>query len=106
GDVLEGSAAVDTSMMTGEPLPAHVEAGAGVIGGTLSTDGRLRVKATAVGAHTQLAQMVALTEEAQERKAPVQQLVDRIVTWFVPAIIALAFVVGTGWFLAGRSVSD
>ena len=106
GEVLEGAAAVDTSMMTGEPLPVHVETGGSVIGGTLSTDGRLRVRATAVGAHTQLAQMVALTEEAQERKAPVQQLVDRIVTWFVPAIIALALLVGTGWFFAGRSFSD
>jgi len=106
GEVLEGSAAVDTSMMTGEPVPAHVEAGGAVIGGTLSTDGRLRVQATAVGAHTQLAQMVALTEEAQERKAPVQQLVDRIVTWFVPAIIVLAIAVGAGWFLAGRTFAD
>lgn len=106
GEVLEGTAAVDTSMMTGEPLPVHVEPGGSVIGGTLSTNGRLRVRATAVGAHTQLAQMVALTEEAQERKAPVQQLVDRIVTWFVPVIIALAVLVGAGWFLAGRSFAD
>src|SRR5690625_3688595 len=93
-------------MMTGEPVPAHVGAGGAVIGGTLSTDGRLRVQATAVGAHTQLAQMVALTEDAQGRKAPVQQLVDRIVTWFVPAIIALSVLVGMTWFLTGRGFSD
>lgn len=106
GHVIEGTAAIDASMMTGEPLPQEVTAGETVVGGTVSTDGRLRVEATAVGAHTQLAQMVALTEEAQERKAPVQQLVDKIVTWFVPVIIALAVIVGSGWFIAGRSVSD
>ncbi|HLS00901.1 MAG TPA: HAD-IC family P-type ATPase, partial [Beutenbergiaceae bacterium] len=107
GVVVEGQAAVDASMMTGEPLPQHVQVGDDVVGGTLSTDGRLTVEATAVGAHTQLAQMVALTEEAQGRKAPVQRLVDRIVVWFVPAIIVLSIVVGSAWFfVGGRSFSD
>lgn len=77
-----------------------------MIGGTVSTDGRLRIRATAVGAHTHLSQMVALTEDAQGRKAPVQQLVDRIVTWFVPAIIALSVLVGMTWFITGSGFSD
>lgn len=106
GVVLEGTAAVDASMMTGEPLPVQAEPFDGVIGGTVSTDGRLRVRATAVGAHTQLAQMVALTEDAQGRKAPVQQLVDRIVAWFVPVIITLSMLVGMTWFITGRGFSD
>lgn len=107
GQIVEGQAAVDASMMTGEPLPQPVQVGDDVVGGTLSTDGRLRVVATAVGAHTQLAQMVALAEDAQARKAPVQRLVDRIVAWFVPAIIVLSILVGSGWFIVGdRSFSD
>ncbi|MGO2111267.1 MAG: heavy metal translocating P-type ATPase [Pseudoclavibacter sp.] len=101
GAVLDGRASVDTSMVTGESTPASVEAGDQVVGGTISTDGRLEVRATSVGAHTKLAQMAALAEAAQARKANVQTLVDRIVTWFVPAVVALAILVTLGWTLAG-----
>ncbi|RCS61207.1 heavy metal translocating P-type ATPase [Microbacterium sp. JB110] len=101
GTVQHGAAAIDASMMTGEPVPVAVTPGAPVTGGTISTDGRLEVVATSVGANTQLAQMAALTEQAQARKARVQAVVDRIVTWFVPAVIALAILVGTAWALAG-----
>ncbi|WP_022916623.1 heavy metal translocating P-type ATPase [Ruania albidiflava] len=93
GQVRHGRAAVDASMLTGEPLPAEVGPGAQVTGGTISTDGRLEVLAESVGAHTQLAQMAALTEQAQARKARVQALVDRIITYFVPGVIALAVLV-------------
>ncbi|WP_432894437.1 heavy metal translocating P-type ATPase [Kribbella sp. CA-245084] len=101
GTVLEGAAAVDTSVVTGEPLPRSVRAGDPVIGGTISTDGRLVLTATAVGAHTQLAQMAAVAEQAQERKARIQHTVDRIIVWFVPAVIALAIAVTVGWIVSG-----
>ncbi|MER7247515.1 heavy metal translocating P-type ATPase [Kribbella sp. NPDC000426] len=101
GTVLEGSAAVDTSVVTGEPLPRSVRPGDPVIGGTISTDGRLVLTATAVGAHTQLAQMAAVAEQAQERKARIQHTVDRIIVWFVPAVIALAIAVTAGWIVSG-----
>ncbi|GAA3661192.1 heavy metal translocating P-type ATPase [Microbacterium marinilacus] len=101
GTVRAGTAAVDASMMTGEPVPVPVGPGASVTGGTISTDGRLEVTTTSVGANTQLAQMAALTELAQARKARVQNLVDRIVTWFVPAVITLAVIVTVAWTLTG-----
>ncbi|MDN5980188.1 HAD-IC family P-type ATPase, partial [Bifidobacterium mongoliense] len=101
GTVRAGTAAVDASMMTGEPVPVPVGPGTVVTGGTISTDGRLEVTTTSVGANTQLAQMAALTEQAQARKARVQNLVDRIVTWFVPAVITLAIIVTIAWTLTG-----
>ena len=101
GVILAGSAAVDTSMMTGEPVPAALGPGDGVVGGTISTDARLEVRATSVGAHTQLSQMAALTEQAQARKSRVQKLVDRVTSWFVPTVIALSLVVMAVWALLG-----
>ena len=101
GVVHSGTAAVDASMMTGEPVPVPVDPGILVTGGTVSTDGRLEVTTTSVGANTQLAQMAALTEQAQARKARVQNLVDRIVTWFVPAVVTLAVIITIVWTLTG-----
>ncbi len=103
GVILAGSAAVDTSMMTGEPVPAALGPGDGVVGGTISTDARLEVRATSVGAHTQLSQMAALTEQAQARKSRVQKLVDRVTSWFVPTVIALSLVVMAVWALLGAA---
>ncbi|MGO1736618.1 MAG: heavy metal translocating P-type ATPase [Leucobacter sp.] len=103
GTLVTGTAAVDMSMLTGEPLPADVASGDAVVGGTISTNGRLEVRTTNVGAHTQLAQMVMLAEQAQARKARVQTLVDRITTYFVPAVVVLSFLVGAGWMLGGAS---
>lgn len=104
GTVLAGMATVDQSMMTGEPLPAEVGPGSGVVGGTVSTDGRLEARATGVGANTRLAQMAALAEQAQARKARVQTTVDRMTTWFVPSVIALAVLVATVWLLLGSDI--
>ena len=103
GVITDGAAAVDASMLTGEPVPADLRSGDAVVGGTISTDGRLEVRATSVGAHTQLAQMAALAEQAQARKARVQTLVDRVTSYFVPAVIVLATLVAAGWMLAGTS---
>ncbi|HET6739825.1 MAG TPA: heavy metal translocating P-type ATPase [Kribbella sp.] len=104
--VLDGTAAVDTSVVTGEPVPRTVGQGDQVVGGTISTDGRLVLTATAVGVHTQLAQMAAIAEQAQERKARIQHTVDRIIVWFVPSVIALAVAVAAGWALSGASVTQ
>ncbi|MEU8363308.1 heavy metal translocating P-type ATPase [Nonomuraea sp. NPDC048882] len=101
GVVEEGSSAVDTSMLTGESVPVEVGTGDAVTGATVNAGGRLVVRATRVGADTQLAQMAKLVEEAQTGKAQVQRLADRISGIFVPIVIALAlgtlgFWLGTG----------
>ena len=95
-----GSSAVDASLLTGEPVPVEVGPGDAVIGATVNAGGRLVVRATRVGADTQLAQIARLVEQAQTGKAPVQRLADRVSAVFVPVVIALA--VGTLALLAGR----
>ncbi|MFD4668954.1 heavy metal translocating P-type ATPase [Lentzea sp. NPDC058450] len=99
GVVDEGSSAVDASMLTGESVPVEVRPGDTVVGATVNAGGRLLVKATRIGADTQLAQMARLVEDAQNGKAEVQRLADRISAVFVPIVIALA--VGTLGFWLG-----
>ncbi|EHB44238.1 heavy metal translocating P-type ATPase [Mycolicibacterium rhodesiae JS60] len=101
GLVVEGSAAIDMSAMTGEAKPARARTGGPVIGGTVVLDGRLIVEAAAVGADTQFAGMVRLVEEAQAQKAEAQRLADRIAGVFVPAVFVIAALTATGWLLAG-----
>ncbi|PRY47893.1 Cu+-exporting ATPase [Geodermatophilus tzadiensis] len=106
GEVVEGSSAVDASMLTGESVPVEVGPGDAVVGATVNAGGRLVVRATRVGADTQLAQMARLVEEAQNGKAAVQRLADRVSGVFVPVVLALAaatlgFWIGTGAGLAG-----
>jgi Cu+-exporting ATPase len=93
GEVVEGSSAVDASMLTGEPVPVEVAPGDPVAGATVNAGGRLVVRATRVGSDTELAQIARLVEQAQSGKAPVQRLADRVSAVFVPAVIALS--VGT-----------
>ena len=102
GVVTSGSSAVDTSMLTGEPVPAEVGPGDGVAGGCVNAGGRLVVRATRVGADTQLAQMARLVTEAQTGKAPVQRLADRISAVFVPVVIAVAVATLVAWLAAGQ----
>lgn len=90
GQVVDGTSAVDASMLTGEPVPVEVGPGDFVVGATVNAGGRLYVQATRVGSDTQLAQMARLVEEAQTGKAPVQRLADRVSSVFVPVIIALS----------------
>ncbi|CAL9455565.1 heavy metal translocating P-type ATPase [Streptomyces sp. enrichment culture] len=99
GVVVEGSSAVDASMLTGESVPVEVAVGDTVTGATLNAGGRLVVEATRVGADTQLARMAKLVEDAQNGKAAAQRLADRISAVFVPVVIALA--VGTLGFWLG-----
>jgi Cu+-exporting ATPase len=101
GVVADGSSALDQSLLTGESVPVEVGPGDPVTGATVNAGGRLTVRATRVGADTQLAQMAKLVEEAQTGKAAVQRLADRIAAVFVPVVIALAiatlgFWLGTG----------
>lgn len=108
GVVEDGSSAVDASLLTGESVPVEVGPGDAVVGATVNAGGRLLVRATRVGADTQLAQMARLVEEAQTGKAQVQRLADRISGIFVPIVIMLAlatlgFWIGTGTGLVARS---
>ncbi|WP_033289507.1 heavy metal translocating P-type ATPase [Amycolatopsis jejuensis] len=102
GTVESGLSAVDVSAITGEPVPAEIGPGARVIGGSINLNGRLVVRAGAVGARSQLAQMSALAERAQERKASVQRMADRVCAVFVPVVSALAVLTLAGWLLAGE----
>jgi Cu+-exporting ATPase len=101
GQIVDGHSSVDTSMMTGEPMPAELGPGDRVLGGTIVADGRLVVEAARVGGKTQLSQMAQLAEQAQARKAQVQQLVDRVVAVFVPVVLGVAVVTLAAWLLAG-----
>ena len=102
GVVVEGSSAVDASMLTGESVPVEVTTGDAVTGATVNAGGRLVVRATRVGAETQLAQMARLVEDAQNGKAQVQRLADRISGVFVPVVIALAVAVLGFWTGTGN----
>jgi len=106
GVVEDGTSAVDASMLTGEPTPVDVGPGDGVVGATINASGRLLVRATRVGADTQLAQLARLVEEAQQGKAPVQRLADRISAVFVPVVLGLAVLTLAGWLVSGASATD
>ncbi|MEV6593826.1 heavy metal translocating P-type ATPase [Streptomyces acidicola] len=97
GTVVEGASAVDASMLTGESVPVDVTAGDAVTGGTVNAGGRLVVEATRVGADTQLARMAKLVEDAQNGKAEVQRLADRISAVFVPVVLLIAAATFGGW---------
>ncbi|QIS03906.1 heavy metal translocating P-type ATPase [Nocardia brasiliensis] len=103
GVVREGDSDVDESMVTGESLPVHKEPGAAVIGGSLNTNGTLRVEATKVGADTALAQIVDLVQQAQNSKAPGQQLADRAAFWLVLVALFGGALTLAVWLLVGAS---
>ncbi|MFG2557842.1 heavy metal translocating P-type ATPase [Streptomyces sp. NPDC048496] len=99
GTVTEGTSAVDASMLTGESVPVDVNVGDSVTGATVNVSGRLVVRATRVGADTQLSRMARLVEDAQNGKAEVQRLADRISAVFVPVVLLLALVTLVVWLL-------
>ncbi|MFF4479593.1 heavy metal translocating P-type ATPase [Streptomyces sp. NPDC001520] len=99
GTVVEGSSAVDVSMLTGESVPVDVVAGDAVAGATVNTAGRIVVEATRVGADTQLSRMAKLVEDAQNGKAEVQRLADRVSGIFVPIVLLIAVGTLLGWLL-------
>ncbi|MER7515969.1 heavy metal translocating P-type ATPase [Streptomyces sp. NPDC126499] len=99
GTVAEGASAVDASLLTGESVPLDVAPGDPVTGGCVNTSGRLVVEATRVGADTQLARMAKLVEDAQNGKAEVQRLADRVSAVFVPVVLLIALGTLVGWLL-------
>ena len=101
GVITAGTSAVDASMLTGEPVPVEVTEGDNVIGATVNAGGRLEVRATHIGADTQLAQMARLVSEAQSGKAEVQRLADRVSAVFVPIVMVLSLLTLLGWWVLG-----
>ncbi len=104
GVIVEGSSALDTSLLTGESVPVDAAPGDAVTGATVNTWGSLLVRATRVGSDTTLAQMGRMVAEAQAGKAPVQRLADKISGVFVPIVIIVSVLTLVGWLLAGGSV--
>ena len=101
GVVVDGRSAVDESMITGESLPVTKEAGDELIGATINKQGMLKMEATRVGRETALAQIIRLVEQAQGSRAPIQRLADQVAAYFVPAVVAIAFLTFGLWLLAG-----
>ena len=101
GQVTEGSSPVDEAMITGEPMPVVKSAGDTVIGATINQTGSFRYAATKVGADTMLAQIIRLVREAQGSKAPIQRLADKVSSYFVPAVIAIAIWTFAVWWVVG-----
>ena len=105
GTVTDGASALDTSAMTGESAPADVGPGDDVLGGSVNTYGRILVRANRVGADTQLARMGRLVTDAQNGKASIQRLADRVSAVFVPAVLVIAALTLAAWLAFGPSVS-
>ncbi|MBV9462844.1 MAG: copper-translocating P-type ATPase [Verrucomicrobiae bacterium] len=101
GRVLEGSSAVDESMITGEPLPVEKSIGDRVVGATFNQSGHFRFEATQVGADTVFQQIIRLVERAQSTKAPIARLADVVSGYFVPAVIVIALACFAGWYVHG-----
>jgi len=101
GTIREGASAVDESMVSGEAMPVEKGPGDKVIGGTLNASGSFVMEAERVGSETMLAQIVKLVSAAQRSRAPMQRLVDKVASYFVPAVIAAAVLAFLGWFLFG-----
>ena len=99
GVVVEGQSAVDRSMVTGESIPIEISVGDAVTGGTLNSNGRLLVRATRIGRDTVLSQMARLVEKAQDGKAPIQRLADRVSSVFVPIVMSLSLATLVGWLV-------
>ncbi len=106
GRVVQGSSAVDESMLTGESVPREMTVGDDVAGATVNVDGVLMIEATRVGSDTALAQIVRLVAEAQGSKAPIQRLADQVAGIFVPIVIGIAAVTAIGWYVADGTVRD
>jgi len=99
GIVTDGASAVDESMLSGEPLPVDKQSGDTVVGGTINKEGLLKFRATRVGRETALAQIIRLVQQAQGSKAPIQALADRVAAIFVPAVIAVALITFSLWWV-------
>lgn len=103
GTLLEGHTQVDEAMLTGEPLPVTKDIGGQLTGGSINGDGRVVMRVSAVGSATVLAHIIALVEDAQAAKAPIQRLVDQVSAVFVPVVLVIAGATLLGWWLTGHA---
>lgn len=103
GKIIEGSGALDESALTGESLPVDKTIGDKVIGGTINRSGYFKMEATAIGADTALAKIIALVDEATSSKAPIAKLADKVSGYFVPAVIGIAVITAAIWLALGAS---
>ena len=103
GEIIEGSAALDESALTGESLPLDKTIGDKVIGGTINRSGYFKMEATAIGADTALSKIIALVDEATSSKAPIANLADKVSGYFVPAVISIAVIAAAVWLALGAS---
>ena len=103
GTLLEGLTQVDESMLTGEPLPVTKETGGKLTGGSINGEGRVVMQVTAVGSQTVLSRIIALVEDAQAAKAPIQRMVDQVSAVFVPVVLLIALATLLGWWLTGHA---
>ncbi len=101
GEIVEGSSAIDESMISGEPLPVTKRAGDTVIGGTVNQTGGFVMRATGVGKDTMLAKIVQLVAQAQRSRAPIQRLADQVAGWFVPGVILISVITFIVWAIWG-----
>jgi P-type Cu+ transporter len=104
GTLREGDTQVDESMLTGEPLPVSRHPGDRLVGGSINGSGRIVLEVGAIGTETVLARIVRMVEDAQAAKAPIQRIVDRVSTVFVPVVLVIAAATLAGWLLAGRGI--
>lgn len=103
GEIVEGGAVVDESMLTGESVPIEKKVGDKVVGATLNKNGYFKYRSEKVGEDTALSRIIKFVEEAQGSKAPIARLADVISAYFVPAVLALAVIASLGWLIAGES---
>ena len=106
GTVVQGSTQADESMLTGEAMPVPKEVGDGVTGGSLNGEGAIEVQVRAIGAQSVLAQIIAMVQDAQAGKAPVQRLVDQVAAVFVPVVLVIALATMLGWLWSGAPIEE
>ncbi|MFZ9920605.1 MAG: copper-transporting P-type ATPase [Terrimicrobiaceae bacterium] len=105
GVAVEGSSAIDESMLTGEPMPVEKTVGDQLTGGTLNTTGGLVMRAARVGSETVLARIISLVAQSQRSRAPVQNLADLVSSWFVPAVLAISAITFAAWLILGQNLA-